>query len=93
MVRSVTTRTKLARTVARSATGSTTAQSSATSPQTSSAESVATLVTWREIAQTGSVAQIGAMDLLLLEEALARLLAVLQLAELALAMQLIANTR
>lgn len=32
------------------------------------------------------------MDLLLLEEALARLLAVLQLAELALAMQLIANT-
>jgi hypothetical protein len=87
------TRTKLARTVARSATGNTTALSSATSQQTSSAESVETLVTWREIAQTDSVAQIGAMDLLLLEEVLADLLAVLQLAELALAMQLIVNTR
>jgi hypothetical protein len=53
---------------------------------------VETLVTWREIAQTDSVAQIGAMDLLLLEEVLADLLAVLQLAELALAMQLIVNT-
>lgn len=87
------TRTKLARTVARSATGNTTALSSVTSQQTSSAESVETLVTWREIAQTDSVAQIGAMDLLLLEEVLADLLAVLQLAELALAMQLIVNTR
>lgn len=70
-----------------------TAPSSATSPQTSSAESVATLVTWRETAQTDSVAPIGAMDLLLLEGDLADLLAVLQLAELALAMQLIVNTR
>ena len=79
------TRTKLARTVARSATGSTTALSSATSPQTSFAESVATLDTWRETAQTGSEAQIGAMGLLLLEEGPADLLAALQLAELALA--------
>jgi hypothetical protein len=39
------------------------------------------------------VAQIGATGLLPLEEALADLLAVLQLAELALAMQLIVNTR
>lgn len=92
-VHSVMTRTKLARTVARSATGSTTALSNATSQQTSSAESVETLVTWREIAQTDSVAQIGAMGLLLLEEVLADLLAVLQLTELALAMQLIVNTR
>lgn len=92
-VRSVTTRTKLARTVVRSATGSTTALSSATSLQTSSAESVATLVTWPETARTDSVAQIGATGLLPLEEALADLLAVLQLAELALAMQLIVNTR
>lgn len=87
------TRTKLAKTVVRSATGSTIALSSATSLQTSSAESVAMLVTWRETVQIDSVAQIGAMDLLLLEEALAVLVAVLQLAELALVMQLIVNTR
>lgn len=87
------TRTKLAKTVVKSATGSTIALNSATSPQTSSAESVAMLVTWRETAQIDSVARIGAMDLLLLEEALADLVAALQLAELVLVMQLIVNTR
>ena len=90
---SVMTRTKLARTVVRSATGSTTALSSATLRQTSFAESVATLVTWLETVQTDSVGQIGAMGLLLLEEAPVGLLAVLQLAELTRAMQLIVNTR
>lgn len=92
-VHSVMTRTKLVRTVARSATGSTTALSNATSLQTSSAEFVAMLGTWPEIAQTDSVVRIGAMGLLLLEEVLADLLVVLQLAELALAMPLTVNTR
>lgn len=50
------------------------------------------LVTWRETARIDSVARIGAMDLLLLE-ALADLVAVLQRAELALVMRLIVNTR
>lgn len=51
------------------------------------------LGTWPEIAQTDSVVRIGAMGLLLLEEVLADLLVVLQLAELALAMRWTVNTR
>jgi hypothetical protein len=86
------TRTKLARTVAKSATGSTTAPSSATSLQTLSVEFVVTLGTWRETAQTDSEVQTGAMDLLLLE-GLADLPAVLRLAVLALAMQSTENMR
>lgn len=59
-VPSETTRTKLARTAAKSVIASTIALNSATSPRTSSVASVAMLGTWLATVQTDSVAQTGA---------------------------------
>lgn len=90
-VPSVMMRTRLARTVVRLATESMTALSSATTLPTSSAVSAVTLVTWPEIAQTDSVDPNGATaHQLQLDQVVS--VAVQQLAELVLAMLLIAST-
>jgi hypothetical protein len=76
----VTTKIKLAKTVARLVTASMIVPSSETLRQTSSVVFAVTPVTWLEIARTGSVVLIGATDLHLREACLAD--QVQQLAEL-----------